>query len=171
MLQHQHIYDHVHSISQSNLLPCRKCTTCWMWRCCSSTAWCCSTTSRESSHSRLNSVSAAHDHLLRLASTFCCLLLNYIYCTQSTQFGGPKLQSATMTCVLSLVNLHWPCRYMERAIRMAISARAMRFITISAVMRRLAGALFQTIVPILTVLGFCACLQALLHHFTFENTK
>ncbi len=45
--------------------------------------------------------------------------------------------------------------YMERAVRMAFSARAMRFVTISAVMRRLAGALFQTVVPILTVLGFC----------------
>lgn len=48
-----------------------------------------------------------------------------------------------------------PDRYVERAIRMAFSARAMRFITISKVMRKLAGALFQTIVPILTVLCFC----------------
>ncbi len=46
--------------------------------------------------------------------------------------------------------------YLERAIRMAFSARAMRFVTLSRTMRRLAGALFQTIVPILTVLGFCA---------------
>jgi hypothetical protein len=47
------------------------------------------------------------------------------------------------------------CSYFERAIRMAFSARAMRFVTISPGMRKLAGALFQTIVPILTVLGFC----------------
>jgi hypothetical protein len=45
--------------------------------------------------------------------------------------------------------------YFERAIRMAFSARAMRFVTISPTMRKLAGALFQTVVPILTVLGFC----------------
>lgn len=38
---------------------------------------------------------------------------------------------------------------------MAFSARAMRFVTISPTMRKLAGALFQTVVPILTVLGFC----------------
>jgi hypothetical protein len=48
------------------------------------------------------------------------------------------------------------CSYFERAIRMAFSARAMRFVTISPTMRKLAGALFQTVVPILTVLGFCA---------------
>jgi hypothetical protein len=47
------------------------------------------------------------------------------------------------------------CSYFERAIRMAFSARAMRFVTISPGMRKLAGALFQTVVPILTVLGFC----------------
>jgi hypothetical protein len=47
------------------------------------------------------------------------------------------------------------CSYFERAIRMAFSARAMRFVTISPTMRKLAGALFQTVVPILTVLGFC----------------
>ena len=49
------------------------------------------------------------------------------------------------------------CSYFERAIRMAFSARAMRFVTISPTMRKLAGALFQTVVPILTVLGFCEC--------------
>lgn len=42
---------------------------------------------------------------------------------------------------------------------MAFSARAMRFITISKVMRKLAGALIQTVVPILTVLGFCKSLS------------
>jgi hypothetical protein len=51
------------------------------------------------------------------------------------------------------------CSYFERAIRMAFSARAMRFVTISPAMRKLAAALFQTVVPILTVLGFCEWLS------------
>lgn len=54
--------------------------------------------------------------------------------------------------------------YLQRAIRMAFSARSMRFVTLSRTMRRLAGALFQTIVPILTVLGFCA--SPLIHSLT-----
>lgn len=48
-------------------------------------------------------------------------------------------------------------RALQRAVRILFSARAMRFITLSAVMRKLTGALIQTVVPVLTVLGFCAC--------------
>lgn len=46
-------------------------------------------------------------------------------------------------------------RCLQRAVRIAFSARAMRFVTWSKVMRKLAGALVSTIVPVLTVLGFC----------------
>lgn len=61
--------------------------------------------------------------------------------------------------------------YLQRAIRMAFSARAMRFVTLSRTMRRLAGALFQTVVPILTVLAFCASLACKCHGFHFRQNR
>ena len=46
--------------------------------------------------------------------------------------------------------------YLTRAIRMAFSARAFRFVTFFKTMRRLAGALMQTLVLCATVIAFCA---------------
>ena len=99
------------------------------------------------------------DGLVLLKYKRCTLVRHAAAACICVRMGAVMKQSLPNVTYLSVTATNsgapMSCSYFERAIRMAFSARAMRFVTISPTMRKLAGALFQTIVPILTVLGFC----------------